>query len=82
MGASIIGGCVLTGELTISWIRVEQFMAEGKAAGLKILVVEDYEDTLTLMRVMLEQRGHRVVEATDGQEAVEIAWRECPHVKG
>jgi len=40
-------------------------MAEGKAAGLKILVVEDHEDTLLLMRLMLEQRGHRVIEATE-----------------
>jgi CheY-like chemotaxis protein len=47
---------------------------------LKILVVEDYEDTMLLMRMMLEQRGHHVVEATDGEEAVEIAWRECPDI--
>jgi CheY-like chemotaxis protein len=55
-------------------------MAEGKAPGLKILVVDDYEDTLLMMRVMLEQRGHRVVEATNGEEAVEVALRECPDV--
>jgi CheY-like chemotaxis protein len=55
-------------------------MAEGKASGLKILVVEDYEDMLLHMRVILEQRGHRAVEAKDGREAVEIAWRECPDV--
>ena len=64
----------------ISWTRAEQFMAEGKAAGLKIQVVEDHEDTLLLMRLMLEQRGHRVAEAADGEEAVEVAWRECPDV--
>jgi CheY-like chemotaxis protein len=55
-------------------------MAQGKAPSLKILVVEDYEDTLLLMRLMLEQRGHRVVEATDGEQAVEVARRECPDV--
>jgi CheY-like chemotaxis protein len=54
-------------------------MIEGKASGLKILVVEDYEDTL-LMRVLLEQRGYRVVEATNGEQAIEIAWRECPDI--
>lgn len=43
-------------------------------------MVEDYEDTLLLMRIMLEQRGYRVVEAADGEAAVETAWRECPDV--
>jgi PleD family two-component response regulator len=38
----------------------------GKAPGLKVLVVEDYEDALLVMRMMLEQRGHRVVKAADG----------------
>jgi CheY-like chemotaxis protein len=51
-----------------------------KPGGLKILVVEDYEDTRLLMRMMLEQRGYRVVEAADGEEAVETAWRECPDI--
>lgn len=40
--------------------------------------MEDYEDTLLLMRMMLEQRGYSVIEAADGVEAVEAAWRECP----
>jgi CheY-like chemotaxis protein len=52
----------------------------GKPSGLKILVVEDYEDTLLLMRMMLEQRGYRVVEAADGEEAVEVARRERPDI--
>lgn len=55
-------------------------MAQGTAPGLKILVVEDYEDTLLLMRIMLEQRGHRVVEATDGEESVEVARHERPDI--
>jgi CheY-like chemotaxis protein len=80
MVASTIGGHAPTGALTISWIRAEQIMAEGKVRGLKILVVEDYEDTLLMMRVMLEQRGHSVIEATNGREAVDLAWRECPDV--
>lgn len=28
----------------------------------------------------MEQRGYRVVEAADGAEAVEVAWRECPDI--
>jgi CheY-like chemotaxis protein len=51
-----------------------------KPSGLKILVVEDYEDTRLVMRMMLEQRGYRVVEAADGEEALETAWRECPDI--
>lgn len=47
---------------------------------MKILVVEDYEDTRLMMRLELEQRGYRVIEACDGEEAVELAWRECPNV--
>jgi len=34
-----------------------------KAEGLKVLVVEDYEDTRFLMRVKLEQMVYQVVEA-------------------
>ena len=51
-----------------------------EAAAIKILVVEDYEDTRLMMRLELEQRGYRVVEASDGEEGVETAWRECPNI--
>lgn len=47
---------------------------------MKILVVEDYEDTRLMMRLELEQRGYHIVEAADGEEAVHIAWRECPNI--
>lgn len=43
-----------------------------------ILVVEDYDDARYLIKVMLQMLGHRVVEATDGREAVEFAQREHP----
>lgn len=55
-------------------------MVMRESAGIKILVVEDYEDIRLMMRLELEQRGHRVVEACDGEEAVEVAWRECPDI--
>lgn len=47
---------------------------------MKILVVEDYEDTRLMMRLELEQRGYYIVEAGDGEEAVRTAWRECPNI--
>jgi two-component system, cell cycle response regulator DivK len=50
------------------------------AAPLKVLVVEDFEDTRSLMRLELEQRGFRVVEATDGEQGVELAFKESPDI--
>lgn len=55
-------------------------MNQSKSAGLKILVVEDYDDIRLTARLELEERGYRVLEATNGEEAVELAWRECPDV--
>jgi CheY-like chemotaxis protein len=43
-----------------------------------VLVAEDHEDTRFLLRTLLEQRGLAVVEASDGEEAVYLAARECP----
>ncbi len=44
------------------------------------LVVEDFEDSRVMMRRLLEMAGHRVVEATDGEEAVEVAVVERPEL--
>jgi two-component system, cell cycle response regulator DivK len=43
-----------------------------------VLVVEDYDDVRELMSIWLEGSGYRVVEARDGEAAVEAARRECP----
>ncbi|MDX6270009.1 MAG: two-component system, cell cycle response regulator DivK [Acidobacteriota bacterium] len=45
-----------------------------------MLVVEDFEDTRFLMRLELEKRGFRVVEATDGEQGVEYATSERPDI--
>ncbi len=50
------------------------------SAPLTVLVVEDYDDTRYLMRMELEQRGFRIVEATNGEEAVAAALRERPPI--
>ena len=47
---------------------------------LKVLVVEDYEDSRLAMRLGLEDRGYRVLEAADGEEAVRVASAERPDV--
>jgi CheY-like chemotaxis protein len=38
---------------------------------MTIMVVEDYDDTREFMRMLLEMKGCRVVEARNGQEAVD-----------
>ena len=43
-----------------------------------IMVVEDYDDTRALLKKGLEGLGYSVLEATNGQEAVDIAEREHP----
>lgn len=42
------------------------------------MVVEDYDDTRLLLRQALEVKGYRVLEAINGQEAVELSMREHP----
>ena len=45
-----------------------------------ILVVDDFEDMRSILRLWLERRGYRVVEARDGENALEVARREHPAV--
>ena len=55
-------------------------MSETQPTDLTILVVEDYEDTSLAMRLALEDRGYRILEASDGATAVELAERERPDI--
>ncbi|MBA3713335.1 MAG: response regulator [Pyrinomonadaceae bacterium] len=55
-------------------------MGENKSASATVLIVEEYEDPRLAMRLALEQYGYRVIEAGDGQAAVEVAARERPAV--
>lgn len=43
---------------------------------MKIMVVEDYQDTRELMKLMLEMKGCQVIEAVDGKQAVDLARRD------
>ena len=45
-----------------------------------IMVVEDFEDNRFMMRRLLEMSGYRVVEAVNGEQAVEVARQEQPHL--
>ncbi len=55
-------------------------MDERKALASTVLVVEDDEDIRLAMRLALEDFGYRVIEAGNGEEAVEAAWRTCPSI--
>ncbi|MEX2550393.1 MAG: response regulator [Nitriliruptoraceae bacterium] len=46
----------------------------------KVLVVDDEPDVLLLCRVNLEFEGYEVVEATDGEEAMEMVRSASPDV--
>jgi CheY-like chemotaxis protein len=43
-----------------------------------ILVVDDFDDTRWLLRTWLERRGFRVIEAENGNEAVNEAHSQSP----
>jgi CheY-like chemotaxis protein len=47
---------------------------------LTALVVDDYADSRRILRRMLELRRFRVVEASDGVDAVEFTRRECSNL--
>lgn len=45
-----------------------------------ILVVDDYEDTRRLYKLMLEDLGFRALEAADGYKAVALVRKEHPNL--
>lgn len=51
-----------------------------KPGNLTALVVDDYADSRRILRRMLEMRRLRVVEASSGEEALEVARRERPDI--
>ena len=55
-------------------------MVERNSRDLRLLLVEDVEDTRLFMRLELEDLGFIVFEAADGKGAVEIARKEMPDV--
>ena len=43
-----------------------------------ILLVEDFDDTRLMMKLWLQKKGYRVIEAEDGEQAIELAQSEHP----
>jgi len=44
----------------------------------KVLIAEDYADTRSFMKFLIESYGYQALEAADGQEAVEAVRQEHP----
>jgi len=55
-------------------------MKDKEPKDLTILLVEDNDDTRYFMRLELENCGYKVIEAGDGQQAVELAQQEHPDI--
>lgn len=52
---------------------------QAKHDGMRtILVVDDFDEMRSTLRLWLERHGYRVVEAADGEEAIEVARLEHP----
>src|SRR6266446_4362694 len=50
----------------------------GRGNSIRILLIEDSDDVLFLMKTELEGMGHKVVTATDGQRGLEAARAHPP----
>ncbi|MDD5355782.1 MAG: response regulator [Candidatus Omnitrophica bacterium] len=46
--------------------------------GKKILIVDDEPDLLRVICFRLEKSGYQALSAVNGQEALELAWKESP----
>jgi two-component system, cell cycle response regulator DivK len=55
-------------------------MGDRNSRDLKVLLVEDVEDTRLFMRLELEEHGFIVFEAEDGRSAVDMAVKESPDI--
>ena len=63
-------------------VKPEETVVEVKAdhslAGYKILITDDEPDFLTFLGMVLEDNGATVIQATNGDEAIELATKEKP----
>lgn len=47
---------------------------------LRVLLVDDHEDLLTMLRLVLSRRGYDVTTASSGAEAINLAGTFAPHI--
>ena len=55
-------------------------IVNSEPAAATVLLVEDTEDNRQMMHRLLEMSGFNVVEATNGKEAVEVAFQVHPQI--
>jgi len=48
--------------------------------GARVLIIEDDEHIRTAVRMVLEEEGHRIVEAASGEEALEALGRQATEI--
>jgi len=53
-------------------------MSANNGARPTVLIVEDFDDTRSMLKMMLEMSGYHVIEAINGQEAVDRARAATP----
>ncbi len=68
----------VSAEATRSDVDLRPATAPAKARPLRILLIEDAEDILALMKLELEWLGYTVLTARDGISGLELAQREAP----
>jgi CheY-like chemotaxis protein len=61
-------------------VKQEEKARQKPSTATTVLVVEDFDETRFMLKLSMELSGYRVVEAADGQQAVEVARRERPDV--
>jgi len=49
-------------------------------SGVTVVIVEDHDDARYMTRMALEGYGYKVLEAADGQRAIEVALNDRPDV--
>jgi two-component system cell cycle response regulator DivK len=59
---------------------IQRQQMQSRNQTVTVLLVEDTEDNRFMMKRLLEMTGYRVVEATNGEEAVRIAQVETPQL--
>lgn len=75
-------GARFTVRLPRGHARLQQRAAEAPTTprARRIVLVEDQADTREMLKLLLEEQGHRVAEAADGRDGIEVIRRERPDV--
>ena len=47
---------------------------------VRVLLVDDHDDLLAMLRLVLSRRSYAVVTASSGKEAIDVAGQFAPHI--